>query len=442
MVAERAGEGAANVAEELALDQRLRQRTAVDGHEGAGRAVAAAVDEAREDLFAGPRLAVDQHGQIARSDAARELDGRAQGGRAADDALLRLDVAAATRQGLAQARQLGVLTRALHPERLVRAGQILLAPARLAVQARVLEREPDDVGQGLHQLAIGVAEATGLEAVVEVERADDARRRAHRHADDRAQAEVQHAAGAAQLRIVRGAGGDQRLAARQHALGDAAAEAETAVADGFLVEVARDGDLGAAAGPAAEQERALGAGQRDGFVEGQFQHPLVVVLEQDAADQRQEAAGVPVEALAPERRGDGLGALEQRGALGRSEEALAHAGWDAGSQLADGLAGSGPERNACAGAQAVVHLRLHGERPRLEVSIAGGACALDRPLGRAARQVEIGARQRRPRFEDTGPHIQACLGPRRIARRRERGCGFTPPERELRFQQGGLQRLP
>ena len=55
------GERAAHVAEQLALEQRLGQRGAVDRDEGAGGAAAQAVQAARGDLLAGAALAVDQH---------------------------------------------------------------------------------------------------------------------------------------------------------------------------------------------------------------------------------------------------------------------------------------------------------------------------------------------------------------------------------------------
>ena len=53
----RAGEGAALVAEQLALDQRRRQRGAVDDDERRVAARAAPVDRAREQLLAGAGLA-------------------------------------------------------------------------------------------------------------------------------------------------------------------------------------------------------------------------------------------------------------------------------------------------------------------------------------------------------------------------------------------------
>ena len=76
-VAVGAGEGAATMAEELALEQRLRHGGAVDGEERPAPARAHGVDGARHQLLAGPRLALDQDG-----------DGRAGGlGHQAEDRL-------------------------------------------------------------------------------------------------------------------------------------------------------------------------------------------------------------------------------------------------------------------------------------------------------------------------------------------------------------------
>ena len=51
------------VAEDLALEQRLRNRRAVDAHVRVRRARAQFVDRLRDELLAGPRLARDEHGR-------------------------------------------------------------------------------------------------------------------------------------------------------------------------------------------------------------------------------------------------------------------------------------------------------------------------------------------------------------------------------------------
>ena len=57
----RVGEGAALVAEELALDQRLGDRRAVELDERSARARRAVVQHARDRLLAGAALAGDEH---------------------------------------------------------------------------------------------------------------------------------------------------------------------------------------------------------------------------------------------------------------------------------------------------------------------------------------------------------------------------------------------
>ena len=60
----RAGEGAALVAEQLALDQLARDRRHVDRHERARAALAVIVQRARDQLLAGAGLAVDHHREV------------------------------------------------------------------------------------------------------------------------------------------------------------------------------------------------------------------------------------------------------------------------------------------------------------------------------------------------------------------------------------------
>ena len=71
LVRDRAGEGAAHVAEQLGLEQPLGQRAAVDRHERAARARAVAVDGARDQLLAGAGLSGHEHRRVRR---ARERD--------------------------------------------------------------------------------------------------------------------------------------------------------------------------------------------------------------------------------------------------------------------------------------------------------------------------------------------------------------------------------
>ncbi len=66
------GEGALLVPEELALEERLRERGAVDSEEGLLAARGARVDRVRDDLLPGPRLAEDEHVHVRLGDARHE----------------------------------------------------------------------------------------------------------------------------------------------------------------------------------------------------------------------------------------------------------------------------------------------------------------------------------------------------------------------------------
>src|SRR5207249_9116166 len=63
-VVDRAGERPALVAEELALEERVREGGTVDGDEAAALALTLEVDRARRELLAGARLAVDEDGRV------------------------------------------------------------------------------------------------------------------------------------------------------------------------------------------------------------------------------------------------------------------------------------------------------------------------------------------------------------------------------------------
>ena len=49
------------MAEELGVEERLRNRAAIDGHERSGRSAAVRVDRARDQFLPGTALALDQH---------------------------------------------------------------------------------------------------------------------------------------------------------------------------------------------------------------------------------------------------------------------------------------------------------------------------------------------------------------------------------------------
>ena len=74
-----AGERAALVAEELALDQVVADGAAVDDHEGLGGAAALLVDAAGQDVLARARLALEQHRGVGGRDVLQHTEERAHG---------------------------------------------------------------------------------------------------------------------------------------------------------------------------------------------------------------------------------------------------------------------------------------------------------------------------------------------------------------------------
>jgi hypothetical protein len=83
-LAERAAERAALVAEELALEERLRDRRAVHGHERPPAARALLVEPARGAFLAGSGLAEEQHGRVGLGGPLEQPEGAAHRHRLAD----------------------------------------------------------------------------------------------------------------------------------------------------------------------------------------------------------------------------------------------------------------------------------------------------------------------------------------------------------------------
>ena len=73
LLADGAGEGAAHVAEELALEQRVRERPTVDRDEAGAGAAAVPVQRRRDELLPGAALALDEDGAARRGDARDRL---------------------------------------------------------------------------------------------------------------------------------------------------------------------------------------------------------------------------------------------------------------------------------------------------------------------------------------------------------------------------------
>ena len=161
LLRERAGEGAALVAEQLRLQQRLRQRRAVDGDEGSLAARAVLVQGARGQLLARARLAAHEHRGVGRRDARDELVDALDGRALADHPVLD--------------RRLG-------------AQQVALALQPLDV-ARVVERDGGYPADGRQQLQVPLVEVrreVGRRQVDGAERAAvEHERRAQKRAEPR-----------------------------------------------------------------------------------------------------------------------------------------------------------------------------------------------------------------------------------------------------------------
>ena len=87
LVLHRAGEGALLVAEELGFEQVLRQRGAIDRHEGLMLPVRIEVQRARDELLARAALALDQDGRVGIRDLRDEIVDLLHPLRGADDVL-------------------------------------------------------------------------------------------------------------------------------------------------------------------------------------------------------------------------------------------------------------------------------------------------------------------------------------------------------------------
>jgi hypothetical protein len=111
---DRAGEGAALVAEQLRLQQRVGERRAVDRHEGAAVPGPALVQGAGDQLFAGAALAADQDRRVAGGDGVDPIHEPQHLRRTADHRLVGLVLGQLRPRVLELAQQRAVLGDAPH----------------------------------------------------------------------------------------------------------------------------------------------------------------------------------------------------------------------------------------------------------------------------------------------------------------------------------------
>ena len=153
------------MAEELALEQVLVERRAVDGHEPLAPSRAVVVDGARHQLLAGPRLALDQHAHGAVARALHQAPHFLHGGTRGDDA-----VELVLRAGdAAEGRHLALQRRLARPQ--------------LADETRVLDRDRDAARERVEQREILRPEAADA-LVDDLDHADHAVAGAQRSADE------------------------------------------------------------------------------------------------------------------------------------------------------------------------------------------------------------------------------------------------------------------
>jgi hypothetical protein len=162
-----AGERPAPVPEQLALEQRLGERGAVDGQERPLGARPRAMDAARHQLLAGAGLAFDEHRDRRRRRALHECEHRRHRGRAPDDV------------GKAHpADQIATQGADLRP-------QALLGRLQAGVELGVLERHRDAARQRLEEGQVGVVERARV-AVHHLQDADRSLARDQRRGQDAA----------------------------------------------------------------------------------------------------------------------------------------------------------------------------------------------------------------------------------------------------------------
>ena len=93
-------ERASLVPEELVFEQRVGQRSAVDGHEGFARAIAQVMNRARDELLAGAGFAGDENRGVALCGGSEGSDRVPESWRLADKLAQRLGVALVADQPL------------------------------------------------------------------------------------------------------------------------------------------------------------------------------------------------------------------------------------------------------------------------------------------------------------------------------------------------------
>ena len=144
LVVDRPGERATAVAEQLALEQRLRERGAVDGEKRSLGARAGAMDAARDQLLAGSGLALDENGDGRTRGALHEREDRHHARRASDD--------------VGEALAPGEVT----AERSHLRAQTLLRLLQAGIELRVLDGDRDATRERFEEAQVRVVERAAV----------------------------------------------------------------------------------------------------------------------------------------------------------------------------------------------------------------------------------------------------------------------------------------
>ena len=255
------------MAEELRLQEVLRESAAVDGDEGLGPAPAVEVEGAGHQLLARAALALDEDGGVRVRHLGDQLEHRQQRRVLPDDG-----------------------PEVVAPAQLLRQGaDVLLQPPPLE---SVAGRQRDEFREARHQPGRLLREHPLDAAVVQVDHAQDLAAVADGMADHRQDQQPQHARPVPQGGIVQHVGMPEGLPRSLHLVQDAAADLELRALDVLAGEVAGRLHHHLALRPWRVEEQdhpPLGTAQLDDAVERRGEHAVQVALGEHPLAQLQEA---------------------------------------------------------------------------------------------------------------------------------------------------------
>ncbi len=262
------------MAEQHALQQRLRDGAAVLTHEGAVGALAVDMDRPGHQLLARAALALDHHRKVCLGDPVHQPEQLHHARRLADDVavvVLQRQGLLARPQLLTHPVQLRLLVLHLLLELQVEALDLLLPAAVLCQQAGVLDGDGGLICQVQHKLGLALGEHPLAQAVIHVDGPHGAPLDHQGHRQHRAQPQVAHRQRLGEAPVLGGVHGDHRLGGARRLLGDGEAQGHLAAArghlQGALIDVARHLDLEAPVRLGQQQEAALGLGEIDDRVD-------------------------------------------------------------------------------------------------------------------------------------------------------------------------------